>query len=172
MYIERSTWRGPRGPFLGPAYGRYPNKLILPEFVSYLGERGVLCVGNGSHLCTPVLLSMCNVTFQVLRLSVFFDGYNWRHLSKHKTFVQRLYNVGPILRRWANIVQMVCVCWDVTAIIGDTAAWKNEIIRYQILSTQDNIFVRVPETNLCLGDGPESIHVNLHFMSATEENFP
>ena len=22
-------------------------KLILPKFVSYLGERGVLCVGNG-----------------------------------------------------------------------------------------------------------------------------
>ena len=27
-------------------YGRYPNKFILPEFVCYLGERGVLCVGN------------------------------------------------------------------------------------------------------------------------------
>ena len=25
----------------------------LPEFVSYLGERGVLCVGNVSHFCTP-----------------------------------------------------------------------------------------------------------------------
>ena len=29
---------------LGLAYGRYPIKLILPEFVFYLGERGVLCV--------------------------------------------------------------------------------------------------------------------------------
>ena len=29
------------------AYGRYPIKFILPEFVSYLGERGVLCLGNG-----------------------------------------------------------------------------------------------------------------------------
>ena len=27
--------------------GRYPIQFILPEFVSYLGERGVLCVGNG-----------------------------------------------------------------------------------------------------------------------------
>ena len=33
---------------LRPAVGRYPLKLILPEFVFYLGERGVqLCVGNG-----------------------------------------------------------------------------------------------------------------------------
>ena len=37
-------------------------KFILPEFVSYLGERGVMCVGNGSHLCTPVLkMNMCNI---------------------------------------------------------------------------------------------------------------
>ena len=32
---------------LGPAYGRYPSKFILPEFVSYLGGRGGLCVRNG-----------------------------------------------------------------------------------------------------------------------------
>ena len=51
--------------------GQYPIKFILPEFVSYLGERGVLCVGNGSHFCTPVLMNMCNITFQVLRLSTF-----------------------------------------------------------------------------------------------------
>ena len=56
---------------LRPAYSRYPIKLILPEFVSYLGERGVLCVGNGSHLCTPVRMNMCNITFQVLTLSSF-----------------------------------------------------------------------------------------------------
>ena len=53
----------------GPAHGRYPIKFFLPEFVSYLGERGVLCVGNGSHFCTPDLMSMYNITFQVLRLS-------------------------------------------------------------------------------------------------------
>ena len=29
------------------------------------------CVGKGSHLCTPVLMNMCNITFQVLRLSTF-----------------------------------------------------------------------------------------------------
>ena len=33
--------------FLGPAVGQKPIKFILPELMSYLGERGVLCVGNG-----------------------------------------------------------------------------------------------------------------------------
>ena len=32
---------------LGPVVGQEPIKFILPEFVSYLGERGVLCVING-----------------------------------------------------------------------------------------------------------------------------
>ena len=45
--------------------------LVLPEFVSYLGERRVLCVGNGSHFCTPVLRNMSNITFQGLTLSTF-----------------------------------------------------------------------------------------------------
>ena len=49
--------------------GRYP--IFLPEFVSYLGKRGVQCVGNGSHFSTPVLMNMCNITFKVLRLSTF-----------------------------------------------------------------------------------------------------
>ena len=49
--------------------GRYPIRLILPEFVFYFGEREVLCVRNGSHFCTPVLMNMCNITFGVLRLS-------------------------------------------------------------------------------------------------------
>ena len=46
-------------------------KFILPDFVSYLGEWGVLCVWNGLHFCAPVLMNMCNITFQVLRLSNF-----------------------------------------------------------------------------------------------------
>ena len=47
-------------------------KFIFLEFVTYSGERGVLCVGNGSHnFCTPVLMNMSNITFQVLRLSTF-----------------------------------------------------------------------------------------------------
>ena len=44
---------------------------LLLLIVSYHGERGVLCVGNGSHFCTPVLINMRNITFQVLRLSTF-----------------------------------------------------------------------------------------------------
>ena len=38
--------------------------------MSYSGERGggAVC-GNGSHFCTPVLMDMFNITFQVLMLS-------------------------------------------------------------------------------------------------------
>ena len=35
-----------------------PSKFILPQFVSYLGERGVLSVGNVSHFCRPVLVNV------------------------------------------------------------------------------------------------------------------
>ena len=56
---------------LGPAVGWYPIKFILPEFVSYLGKRGVLCGGEQFQLCTPVLMNMCNITFEVPRLSTF-----------------------------------------------------------------------------------------------------
>ena len=62
---------------LGATYGRYPIKFILPECVSYLGERRVLCVGNGSHFCTLVLMNMYNTAFHVLRLSTFvFTKYS------------------------------------------------------------------------------------------------
>ena len=46
------------GIFFWPAVGRYPIKFILPPFVSYLGERGLSCVGNGWHFCTPVLMNI------------------------------------------------------------------------------------------------------------------
>ena len=59
---------------LGPAYGLYPNKFILPELVSYLGGRGVLCVENGSYFCTPGFINICNITFPVLRLSTFVSN--------------------------------------------------------------------------------------------------
>ena len=48
-----------------PAIGQKPIKFILPELVSYLEESGVLYVGNGWHLCTPVLVNMSNITFEV-----------------------------------------------------------------------------------------------------------
>ena len=61
--------------WLWPAYGRYPIKFILAEFLSYLGVLGVMCVGNGSHFRTPIL--MCNITFQVHRLSTsVFNKYS------------------------------------------------------------------------------------------------
>ena len=46
-------------------------KFSLPELLSYLGGRGVLCVGNDCHFCTPVLMNMSNIPFQVLSLSTF-----------------------------------------------------------------------------------------------------
>ena len=49
--------------------GQEPIKFILPEFVSYLGERAVSCVENDRHFCTPVLMNMSNITFEVPRLS-------------------------------------------------------------------------------------------------------
>ena len=57
--------------FLGAAVGQEPINFILPEFVSYLGERGVLCVGNGWPFCTLVLMNMSNITFEVPMLSTF-----------------------------------------------------------------------------------------------------
>ena len=55
-----------------PAYAQNrANSVLLPEFVSYLVERGVMCVENGWHFCTPVLINMSNIKFQVLRLSTF-----------------------------------------------------------------------------------------------------
>ena len=40
---KASSWKT---ALLRPAVGRYPIKVILSDFVSYLGERGVLCVGK------------------------------------------------------------------------------------------------------------------------------
>ena len=57
--------------YLGPAIGWYPIQFFLSEFVAYLGEIGVLCVGNGRHFSTPILMSMCNITFEVPRLGTF-----------------------------------------------------------------------------------------------------
>ena len=56
--------RAPGPQFLSPAVGQEPIKFIWPEFVSYVGERGVLCVRNGSDFCTPVLMNMSYITFE------------------------------------------------------------------------------------------------------------
>ena len=101
---------------IGATYGRYPINFILPEFVSYLGERGVLCVGNGSHSCTPVLMSMCNIMFRVLRLSTFvfnkcsekilftiifvvksLKGFGWNNVGIMSQMVTQDYiSIGPM----------------------------------------------------------------------------
>ena len=57
------------GICLGPAVGQEPTKFVLPQFVSYLGERGVLWVGNGWHFGKAALMKMSNKTFEVARSS-------------------------------------------------------------------------------------------------------
>ena len=54
--------------FLGRTEGQEPIKFIAPEFVSYLGERGVPCVGKG--FCETVLINKSTITLDVARLSI------------------------------------------------------------------------------------------------------
>ena len=49
--------------------GQESIKFILPEFVSYLREIGVLCVESDWYFCTPVLMNLRIITFEVPRLS-------------------------------------------------------------------------------------------------------
>ena len=93
--------------------------LTLPEFVSYLGERRVLCVGNGWHFCTPVLMNMCNITFRDLRSKFTFfsnkcleiiiftiifvvkslKGFGWNDVdSSSQTVAQHYISIGPMYR--------------------------------------------------------------------------
>ena len=73
-----------------------------------------MCVGSGSHFCTPILTNMCKLTFQVLRLSTFvfnkcsdktkitiivvvksLKGFGWNNVGP---------DGGPALHRhWANV---------------------------------------------------------------------
>ena len=87
--------------------------------MSYLGERGVLCVGNGWHFCTPVLMNMCNITFEVSRLSTFvfkkyseknkpsrlnnsdksLKGFDWNNVGPaSQTVTQHYISIGPMHR--------------------------------------------------------------------------
>ena len=48
QHKSRANSRPPKSVyFLGPAGDQEPIKCIAPEFVPYLGERGMQCVGNG-----------------------------------------------------------------------------------------------------------------------------
>ena len=75
------------------------------------------CVGNGSHFCTPVLMNMWNITFQVLRFSTFvfnkcsdiviftifvvesLKGFGWNNVGPaSQTVAQRYTSIGPMYR--------------------------------------------------------------------------
>ena len=72
-------------------------------------------MGNSSHLCTPVLMSMWNITFRVLRLSTFLSltsvqkkivkiifvverlkGFGWNNVGPApQTVAQHYISIGP-----------------------------------------------------------------------------
>ena len=79
---------------LGQAVGRYPFKFILPEFVSYLGEGGVLCVGNGRYFCTPVLMNMGNATFEVKYIRLYWNNVD----PASQPVAQQYISIWPICR--------------------------------------------------------------------------
>ena len=73
-------------------------------------------MGNGCHFCTPVLLNMCNITFEVPRLSTFvckkslekkiftiifmvesLNGFGWRNVGPaSQTVAQHYFIIGPM----------------------------------------------------------------------------
>ena len=74
-------------------------------------------MGNGAHFCTPVLMNMCNITFQVFRLSTFvlnkcskkiftiifmvknLEGFGWNNGSPASQTVAQYYiSIGPMYR--------------------------------------------------------------------------
>ena len=87
-------------------------------FVFYLGERGVLCVGNVWHLCTAVRMNMSNITFEVAwgRTVAFLKsvrknniheytcdkslkGYGWNSVDPASQTVAHNYiSIGPMYR--------------------------------------------------------------------------
>ena len=124
--------------YLGPTVGRYSIRFSLPEFVSYLGERGVLCVGNGWHFCTPVLMNMSNITFEDPRLSTFVfkvlkiyiftiifvvmssQSFGWNNVGPaSQTVAHRYFTIGP----------MYCVISAMASrgIKGQCTLWRSEL---------------------------------------------
>ena len=74
-------------------------------------------MGNGSHFRTLVLMNMCNITFQVLRLSTFvfnkcsdffftiifvdksLKGFGWNNVGPASQMVTQHYlSIGPMYR--------------------------------------------------------------------------
>ena len=77
---------------------------------------------NGSHFGTPVLMNMCNITFQVLRLSIFFfkkcskkniHDYNKNVVKSSKGLSWN--NGDPasqtVAKHYISIRPMYCVIW-------------------------------------------------------------
>ena len=71
-------------------------------------------MGNGSHLCTTVLMNMCNIMFQVLRLST-LSLTSVQKKSSHdyicgqeRTVAQHYINIGPMYRViWCSGARML-----------------------------------------------------------------
>ena len=91
-------------------------------------------MGNGWHLCTPVLMNLSNITFQVLRVNTFVFNKCSEIIKFTIIFVvksiiraQRVL-VGIMLaqrrRRWPNIISQLRQCiWAVDFLAtGDTIA--------------------------------------------------
>ena len=128
--------------------------------MSYLGERGLLCVGNGANFCTPVLMNMSNITFQVLRLRIFvfnkcsdflltiifvvksFNGFGWNNVGTASQTVAQHY---------ISIVPMYRVIW---------CFWRRDWKRHP-----HNTAVRKygTITQWCFNDGPGSKTVGQHW---------
>ena len=143
---------------LGSAYGLYPFKFVLAELVSYLGERGVLCVGNGSHLCTPVLMNMCNITYQVLRLSTFVFNKCSEKIVSIIFVVKSLKGSG-----WNNVGP---ASQTVTSALGQCIVLSGVSSAGMLKRPQHNAAVRKQKiryiTQCCFNDGPASKTVRQH----------
>ena len=131
--------------------------------MSYLGERGVLCVGNGWHFCTPVLMNMSNITFQVLRLSTFVFTKCSEIIIFTIIFVVKSLkdfgwnNVGPasqtVALHYISIGPMYRVIW---------CFWRRDLKGHQ-----HNVAVRKygTITQCCFNDGSASKTVGQHWNS-------
>ena len=126
-------------------------------------ERGVLYVGNGSHFCTPVLMNMCNITFQVLRLSTFV--FNKCSEKKIFTIIFEVKNLNAF--GWNNfgpasqtVAQHYISIWSMYRVIW--CFWRRDVKGHQY-----NAAVRKHGTitQCCLNDGPASKTVCQHWNS-------
>ena len=113
---------------------------------------------NGSHFCTPVIVNMSNITFQVLRLRTFafnkcsekniftiifvvksLRGFDWNNVGPvSQTVAQHYISIGPMYR-------VIC-CF-----------WRRDEMRHPY-----NAAVRKHYTITCFNDGSASKTVGQH----------